>query len=269
MSKSEQHEKAAVKSVASELVQATSVLRELVQKVEQLHASMVLLAKAQLCRESERDSKTVEDMAKAAGDYITSTIAIFERRLSTYIGEMRNTDKELNSKLNQLYEPLNNLTREVKSILGVSEGAEQKEVVGVKRSFLLGNMLEDTVKKGLETKRERFAEIYSEFENTMRDVENSLVDLKATLGRFSIKGVLNRPVVIGIPVLKVAVGKVEEHSVLAGDFSKYAERIRNYAVLNPKFGINADLYTSALEAVKQGKGLLYRLFLKLVVRCLK
>lgn len=269
MSKNELGEKTTAETAVHELVQVTSTLKELMQRIAQLHSSIVLLVQAQLCREGERDSRTVEEAAKAADDYIASTTAIFERRLSTYIREMRNVDNELNTKLAQLYEPFDNLTREVKSILGESGVSELKGTYGVERSFLLSSELENTMKKVLENKKKRFAETYEEFGKTLSDVENSLVDLKAVLSKYSIKGATKHPVVIGIPVLKIAIGKIEEHSVLAGDLSKYAERLKNYAMLNPRFGVNAELYTKALEAIKQRRGVLYRLFLKLVVRCLK
>lgn len=269
MSAGEQSEKTTAETLVHKLEQVTTSLRELVQRIAQLRSYMVLLVQAQLCREGGRDSRTIEEVARATDDYIASTTAIFGRRLSAYVKEMRDVDKELNTKLAQIFDPFDKLTREVKSIVDNSEASEALDVRGVERSFLLIRELENAVYKSLESKKKRFAEMYEEFARTLNDVENSLVDLKAVLSKYSIKMNAKHAMVISIPVLKVAIGRVEEYSILAGDLSKYAEKLKNYAVLNPKFGVNAELYTRALEAVKQRKGLLYRLFLRLVVRCLR
>lgn len=242
----------AVDKLDSSVKKLGDQIKKFDQLIYELTVTVKTMPLVQLCRDQERDIHVLNLIMELMQMSLTEHLNSLSRVKSHAIEELKRVDAQLEENLRDLLLPVLEFKKEVRSLNDLTQ--------------LFNKTLNDMVASIYELYKAREGEVLNllnQIKNQVNAIMNETDQIKESLKDYSMESLSSKPVIIGIPVVRVAVEGSKKQVYLGKGFEKYELKILE-AVSGTEVGIQQEILDFSIEKIRQRKGTLYRLFLKKV-----
>lgn len=240
--------------------------QEMVSTLKELTFTIPLLSLLQICRDNEKNLKTVEVLSDIINGYFNEAPRAIEKDIESYINRLNEVDEVLNKNLAGVFAMILDFIGMIRKIKGVD--TEEKKTAGISKIETIPRNLEKALEKIIESKRRIIENHFDEIEKSVNSIKHEKETLKSTLSEYSVENTIGEAAIIGIPVVMVSLNSKNSYVVIGEELAKYEDRILKAVktVKEHMFKVNYDLLDETLQLLKYRKGFLYRIFLDHVVK---